>query len=127
MKGGNTMINNVVLVGRTANEPVIHVLENGVKVCSVDLAIVRPFRNANNENETDFIPINFWQAVAENVDEYCGKGSIIGVQCRLSSRMVEKQGVKYKAIDINADRVIFIKLVARNKEIVEMNETTEEK
>ena len=49
------MINNVVLVGRTANEPVIHVLENGVKVCSVDLAIVRPFRNANNENETDAV------------------------------------------------------------------------
>lgn len=111
------MINNVILVGRTTEEPSIHVLENGLKVCSLNLAIVRPFRNENNENDTDFIPINFWQAIAENVEEFCGKGSVIGVQCRLSSRYVEKQGVKYRTIDINADRVVFIKLVARNREV----------
>ena len=77
--------------------------------------------NENNENETDFIPVTFWQAIAENVDEFCGKGSVIGVQCRLSSRFVEKQGVNYRAIDINADRVIFIKTVARNREVEQVN------
>ena len=115
------MINNVILVGRTTEEPSIHELENGLKVCTLNLAIVRPFRNENNENETDFIPVTFWQAIAENVDEFCGKGSVIGVQCRLSSRFVEKQGVTYRAIDINADRVIFIKTVARNREIEQVN------
>lgn len=117
------MINNVMLVGRTTTEPEIKELETGVKYLTLDLALVRPFRNQDNEYSTDFIPVNFWYAQAERVYEYCGKGSVIGVQCRLNSRFVEREGVKYKSIEVNCERVSFIQLVAKNKdEIVPKND-----
>ena len=103
--------------------PEIKELETGVKYLTLDLALVRPFRNQDNEYSTDFIPVNFWYAQAERVYEYCGKGSVIGVQCRLSSRFVEREGVKYKSIEVNCERVSFIQLVAKNKdEIVPKND-----
>lgn len=110
------MINNVILVGRTTQDPSIVELETGAKFLTVDLALVRPFKNQDNEYSTDFIPVNFWYAQAERVYEYCGKGSLIAVQCRLNSRFIEKEGFKYKAIEVNCERVSFIQLVARNKD-----------
>ena len=113
------MLNNVVLVGRTTMEPVLTTFESGAKGILMDIAVTRPFKNENNEFEVDFVPVSFWYANAEKMDEYCGKGSLIGIQGRLNTRFVEKDGVKQKIIEVIGDRLQFISLISRNREKTE--------
>ena len=108
------MLNNVILVGRTTSDPKLYNFESGAKAVYLDMAVVKPFKNENNEYETDFIPVSFWYGTAEKVEEYCGKGSTIGVVGRVATRIVDKQGVKTKVLEVVADRVNFINLVSRN-------------
>ena len=122
-KGGMIMFNQTILIGRTTTEPEIQFIDSKYKVVTLDLAVTRPFKNENNEFETDFIPVRFWQNTAERICEYCGKGSLIAVQCRLGSRYVEKENFKTKVIDVIADRVYFINTVPRNKQ----NDVVEER
>ena len=113
------MFNNVIIVGRTTTEPKLYTFDSGAKAVYLDIAVVRPFKNENNEFETDFIPVSFWHGTAEKLDEYCGKGSVIAIQGRLTTRLVDKQGVKTKVVDVVADRVHFIDLVPRNRQETE--------
>lgn len=107
-------MNNVVLVGRVVEEPKIVELDTGYKVCNFVLAVQRPFRNENNEYETDFIPITTWMGIAELICEYVGKGSILALKCRLSTRIVEVKDTRLKSIDVVCERVSFIKLESRS-------------
>lgn len=119
-------MNNVILVGRVVDDPKLVELENGNKVSNFVLAVQRPFRNENNEYETDFIPVSTWMGIAELVCDYVGKGSIIALKCRLSTRTVEVSETKLKSIDVIVERVSFIKLEPRNdKKIVGKAETKE--
>ncbi len=110
------MLNNVILVGRTASEPKMYVFDSGAKAVYLDIAVNRPFKNENNEYETDFIPVSFWHGTAEKVKEYCGKGSVIAIAGRVNTRLVDKNGVKSKLVEIIADRVNFVNLVSKNNE-----------
>lgn len=105
------MLNNVILVGRTVDEPKLVTLKDGVVVCNLTLAVVRPFKSLDTgEYETDFIPVVLWRGIAESVVEYCKKGSIIGVKGRLMMKFIEVDNKKYKTIEVIGERVTFINL-----------------
>lgn len=108
------MMNNVVLVGRVVDDPKLVELEAGYKVSNFVLAVQRPFRNENNEYETDFIPVTAWMGLAELVCDYVGKGSILALKCRLQTRIIEVSETKLKCIDVIAERASFIKLESRD-------------
>lgn len=110
------MLNNVILVGRTTTEPTLHTFDSGAKAVKLDLAVQRPFKNESNEYDTDFVPVSFWHATAEKVQEYCGTGSLIGVVGRFATWTSEKDGVKSKQLEVVADRVIFLNLISKNIE-----------
>ena len=107
------MMNNVVLVGRVVDDPKLVEVDTGFKVSNFVLAVQRPFRNENNEYETDFIPVSTWMGLAELVCDYVGKGSILALKCRLSTRTIDVKDTKLKSIDVIAERVSFIKLEQR--------------
>lgn len=126
MKGGDMMLNNVVLVGRVVEEPQLVTLETGYKVANLVVAVQRPFRNENNEYDVDFIPMQTWMGLAELVCEYVGKGSILGFRCRLATHTVEISETKLKSIDVVVERVSFIKLNPRTKEPINGEKTEEQ-
>lgn len=103
------MINNVILVGRVVEDPKLITLDTGYKVSHLVLAVQRPFRNENNEYDTDYIPIQTWMGLAEIVCDYVGKGSIVGFKCRLSTHTVEVGETKLKSVDVIGERMSFIK------------------
>ena len=103
------MINNVILVGRVVEDPKLVNLDTGYKVAHLVLAVQRPFRNENNEYDTDYIPIQTWMGLAEIVCDYIGKGSIVGFKCRLSTHIVEVGETKLKSVDVIGERMSFIK------------------
>lgn len=77
------MLNQIVLAGRLVNEPTIEELEDGRKRSEITLAVNRQFKNADGEYETDFIPVELYEGIAEKNTEYCHKGDAIGVKGRL--------------------------------------------
>lgn len=105
------MLNNVVLVGRTVEDPKLFKIQDGITVCNMTLAVVRPFKSQESgEYETDFIPCVLWRGIAEAVAEHCKKGSTIGVKGRLSTKTMEVEGKKIHTIEMIGERVTFIHL-----------------
>ena len=77
------MLNQVAIVGRLVERPIIEENKNGRKVSELTLAVQRSYKNAEGVYETDFIKRTLWNGIAENTVEYCNKGDVIGVKGRL--------------------------------------------
>lgn len=73
------MLNQVILVGRLTGDLEVTEIENGKKVTTLNLAVQRSFKNADDEYETDFIRCVLWNQIATNTSEYCKSGDLIGV------------------------------------------------
>lgn len=102
------MINRVVLVGRMTRDPELRRTQNGSAVTSFTLAINRPKRN-DEEQQADYISCVVWNKVAENVEKYCSKGSLIGVEGRLRSRSYDNaQGQRVYVTEVVCDSVQFL-------------------
>jgi single-strand DNA-binding protein len=105
------VLNNVVLIGRTVEDLKVTTLDSGIKTVKMVLAVQRPFKNQETqEYDTDFIPIQLWQIVAETVAQNVRKGSTVAVKARLSTRNVEIEDKKIKTVEVIGERVIFINL-----------------
>ena len=77
------MLNQVIIVGRLVSKPIVEENENGRKVSEITLAVNRSFKNAEGIYDTDFIKCILWNDIAEKTVEYCDKGDLISVKCRL--------------------------------------------
>ena len=81
------MINRVVMVGRMTRDPELRRTGNGAAVTSFTLALNRNYNSADGQ-QADYISCVVWNKVAENVAQYCAKGSLVGVEGRLHARAV---------------------------------------
>ena len=91
------MINQVMLVGRIAND--INEEDNNITV-----AITRSFKNESGEYETDFIDVEIRGTIAKTTTEYCKKGDIIGVKGSIRSEIIDN----VKKMILVADRITFL-------------------
>lgn len=94
------MLNQIVLVGRIANE--IQEITNEQLV--ITLAVPRSFKNMNGEYDTDFIPVKLYKSMAENTAAYCRKGDIVGVKGRMQSEEING----FNMLNIIAEKVTFL-------------------
>ena len=103
------MINRTVLVGRFARDPELKFTQSGIAMCRFTLAVNRPFRNQQGENEADFINCVAWRKQAENVANYMHKGSLAGVDGRIQTSSFEgKDGNRVFMTEVVADSVQFL-------------------
>lgn len=114
------MLNQVVFVGRLTSDPEIKETENENKYSKLTIAVPRSFKNADGVYETDFIPIDLWNNIAENTAEYCKKGDIIGVKGRLQVDSFEKDGEKRNVLKVTAEKVTFLSSKAKEEPQPEM-------
>ena len=77
------MLNQVVIIGRLVERPIVEENENGKKVCNITLEVPRSYKNDEGLYDTDFIKCILWSCIAENTAEYCDKGDLISVKGRL--------------------------------------------
>lgn len=102
------MINRVVLVGRLTRDPELRRTNNGTAVTSFTLAVNRTFQSSDGQ-AADFINCVVWNKLAENVELYCFKGSLVGVEGRLRSRSYDNaQGQKVFVVEVVCDSVQFL-------------------
>ncbi|WP_301420061.1 single-stranded DNA-binding protein [Mammaliicoccus lentus] len=110
------MINRTVLVGRLTKDPEFRTTPNGVQVATFTLAVNRTFKNAQGEQETDFINCVVFRKQAENVNNYLQKGSLAGVEGRIQTRSYEnKEGQKVYVTEIVCDSVQFLEPKGTNQ------------
>ncbi|EJE1215422.1 single-stranded DNA-binding protein [Listeria monocytogenes] len=103
------MMNRVVLVGRLTKDPDLRYTPAGVAVATFTLAVNRPFKNGQGEQEADFINCVVWRKPAENVANFLKKGSMAGVDGRVQTRNYEgNDGKRVYVTEVVAESVQFL-------------------
>lgn len=103
------MINRFIGIGRLTRDPELRRTAQGDAVTSFTLAVNRSFTNADGQQQADFINCVVWKKTAENVERYCSKGSLVGVEGRLQSRTYENnQGQTVYVTEVVCSNVQFI-------------------
>ena len=109
------MINREVLVGRMTSNSELRRTQNGSAVTSFTLALNRNYNSADGQ-QADYISCVVWNKVAENVEKYCSKGSLVGVEGRLRSRSYDNaQGQRVYVTEVVCDSVQFLETKPRGK------------
>lgn len=107
------MINRVVMVGRMTRDP--ERTGSGAAVTSFTLALNRNYNSADGQ-QADYISCVVWNKVAENVAQYCSKGSLVGVEGRLRSRTYDNaQGQRVYVTEVVCDSVQFLETRAQRE------------
>lgn len=103
------MVNNVVLMGRIANDLEIKVTSSGgIAVLSFNIAIERPYSKNDEEKKVDFITCVAWKQRASFIKKYFGKGKMIAVTGALRSRTYDdKDGIRRYVTEVLVDSVSF--------------------
>ena len=119
------MINRVVMVGRMTRDPELRRTGSGAAVTSFTLALNRNYNSADGQ-QADYISCVVWNKVAENVAQYCSKGSLVGVEGRLRSRTYDNaQGQRVYVTEVVCDSVQFLETRAqRERNQSSMNQGT---
>lgn len=102
-------MNKVILIGNLTKDTELTETTSGVAVCKFDIAVSRPFANADGNRETDFFHITTWRGQAENCAKYLKKGNKVAIVGSLQNRSYEdKDGIKRNVTDIMAQEVEFL-------------------
>lgn len=108
--GGGDGLNYVVLVGRTTKDlDVKYVGDQQRARAQFTLAVDRRYKNEQGQSETDFISCVVWGKTAENMQKYCGKGSMVALTGRIQSySYTNQQQEKVYGTQVNVEDVRFL-------------------
>ena len=102
------MLNVVAIMGRLAADPQMRQTQSGKSVASFRVAVDRGRKDANGQNQTDWLDVVAWDKTADFVSRYFPKGSMVAVTGRLQIRNYQdKNGNNRTAIEIVANQVSF--------------------
>lgn len=102
-------MNKVVLIGRLVKDAELKFTPgSGVATATVTLAVDK-WNSKEKKNEADFISVVFWNKNAENICNYCSKGSLIAVEGRISTRSYDaKDGTKRYVTEVVCNELKFL-------------------
>lgn len=110
------MINTAVLTGRLTRDPELRVSQSDIQVCNFTLAVNRPFKDRNGENQADFINCVAFRKQAELIKQYVSKGDLFGIEGRQQSRSYEnKEGQRVYVTETVVEKITFLESNNKNK------------
>lgn len=102
-------MNKAIIIGNLTRDPDLKSTQSGIPVASFTVAVNRRFKNANGEQETDYINIVAWRQLAELCGKYLKKGNKVGITGSIQTRKyTDKNGVERTATEILADEAEFL-------------------
>lgn len=101
------MINNVTLVGRLTKDIELRYTQSGKSNASFNLAVNRRFKQ-EGQPDADFISCVAWNSVADALNKYTSKGSLIGITGRIQTRTYESNGKKVYVTEVVVNEVTFL-------------------
>ena len=103
------MINNIVLVGRTTKMNELKQNKNGTNYVQFTLAVNRPYKDEQGQQQADFITCVAWNKTAETIANYVLKGMMIGIEGRLQVRSYSNEaGVRQYLSEVLVNRFTFL-------------------
>lgn len=94
-------MNSFIGIGNLTKEPEIRYTNNNLKVATITIAI-------NRKEEADFIDCVVFDKKADIIEQYLHKGNKVAVEGRLQTNMYEKDGKKYKSMNISINNIEFL-------------------
>lgn len=102
-------MNSFIGIGNLTKEPEIRYTNNNLKVAQITIAI-------NRKEEADFIDCVAFDKKADIIEQYLHKGNKVAVEGRVQTNMYEKDGKKYKSMNILINNIEFLNT---NNKVVE--------
>ena len=103
------MLNHVSIMGRLARDPELRTTTSGKIVVSFTIAPDRNRKDANGQNQTDWIRMTAWEKTAEFICKYFQKGSMIAIDGRLQSKTYQdKNGNNRTDMEVVVEEVNFV-------------------
>lgn len=101
-------MNKFIGIGRLTRDVELTKTSNDISVAKFTLAINRPYKDKNGNDQADFLPIVVWRTLAENCAKYLSKGKQCAVTGSIQTRSYDKDGEKRYITEIVADNVEFL-------------------
>lgn len=102
-------MNKCHFIGNLCADPELRTTPTGISVCTFRIAVNRRFKDADGNQQTDFIPVTCWRQLADLCGKYLSKGKKVAISGSLQSRSYEdKSGQRRTAYDVVADEVEFL-------------------
>ena len=104
-------VNKVIIIGNVGSEPEMRFTPNGNPVTSFRAATNWRYTTSQGDRreETEWFTVVAWNRLAEQCNQFLGKGRLVYVEGRLRSRVWESQeGEKRFRNEIVADKVTFL-------------------
>lgn len=95
-------------IGRLTKDVDLRYSQAGTAVARFSIAINRPFKNQNGEQEVDFINCIAFGKRAETIAQYVKKGHRIGITGSVQTGSYEKEGRTIYTTDINVSDFTFL-------------------
>ena len=117
-------MNKAMLIGRLTKDPELRYTKENRPVCTFTVAIDSPSKNG--EKWTDFPMVTVFGSVAENCAKFIGKGSMVGVEGKITTDRYQKEdGTMVYTTGVTASRVEFLTFKERQDQ-TRPNETKQD-
>ncbi len=104
-------LNKVMIIGNLGSEPEMRFTPGGNPVTSFRIATNRVYNTPEGERkeETEWFTVITWGRLAEQCNQFLGKGRLVYAEGRLRTRTWESQdGQKHYRTEVIANRVTFL-------------------
>lgn len=99
--------NTATVIGNVGKDPVITNFEQGKKVASFNVATKETYVNSNGDKveNTQWHRISAWGKKADIIEKYVSKGDKVGIEGKMVTQIVEKNGTTYYNTIIEARQI----------------------
>lgn len=104
-------LNKVTIIGNVGGEPEMRFTPNGKPVTTFTVATnwVYTASEGERKQETEWFNVVAWNRLAEQCNQFLGKGRLVYAEGRLRTRTWEGQdGQQHSRVEVIANRVIFL-------------------
>ena len=117
------MYNYLMLVGTIVKDIELKELANNKKVATIDIAVLRDFRNADGNYDCDYLKVSLWDFLAELAVETLQKGSKVGIKGRIYSHVEQLASGAFVPInELIGERLFFFDRAQASDELIESEE-----
>ena len=115
-----------MLIGNVGKNPEVRYLEGNSKVASFRIATSEKYRDREGKQKeiTEWHTVTVWRGLADIVEKYVKKGSLLYVEGRLRSRTwTDRNGVEKTATEIAGENIELLgKASAAQTDVAEKND-----
>lgn len=103
-------MNKLFIVGNLTRDPELRSTQEGIAVCSFNVAVNRRNRSANATHpEADFFRVTAWRGLGESCAKFLSKGRKVAVVGMVSASTYNaKDGTVKATLEVTADDVEFL-------------------